>query len=148
VTETMTQTKAQTNAEARGVAGPLGEAAGNDWPARFLKEADTLDIDRLTACFADDIEVRFGNADAIHGKPAARAAFVGFWSTIRGMRHQPETVVRADDLASQQSIVTYTTLDGRDISVPVASHLRRTPEGLLNRLWIFIDLAPLFAPAP
>ena len=132
----------------RTATGPLGPSTDPDWPVRFLTEADTFRIERLAACFADDIEVRFGNAEPIHGKPDAVAAFEGFWRTIAGMRHRGETVVRDGDLATQQSIVTYTTRDGRDISMPVASHMRRTPDGRLNRLWIFIDLAPLFAPAP
>ncbi len=130
----------------RGAANPQ-PADTNDWPARFFTEVDTFSVDRLLACFADDVEVRFGNQDAIHGKAAARAAFDGFYSTIAGMRHEAETVVVSGDLATQQATVIYTRKDGHDVRLPVASHLRRTPEGLINRLWIYLDMAPLFAPA-
>jgi ketosteroid isomerase-like protein len=130
----------------RSAAAPVPVDA-NDWPARFFTEVDTFSVDRLLDCFADDVEVRFGNQDAIHGKEAARAAFTGFYSTIAGMRHEADTVVISGDLATQQATVIYTRQDGRDVRLPVASHLRRTPQGLINRLWIYIDLAPLFAPA-
>jgi ketosteroid isomerase-like protein len=131
---------------ARNTASP--HAAGDhDWPARFFQEVDTFSVDRLLACFADDVEVRFGNQPAIHGKEAARAAFSGFYSTIAGMRHEADTVVIAGDLATQQAKVIYTRKDGQEVPLPVASHLRRTPDGLINRLWIYIDMAPLFASA-
>jgi ketosteroid isomerase-like protein len=130
----------------RSTASPPA-ADTNDWPARFFSEVDSFSVDRLLACFADDVEVRFGNQPALHGKAAARAAFSGFYSTIAGMRHEAETVVISGDLATQQAIVIYTRKDGQDIRLPVASHLRRTPDGLVNRLWIYIDMAPLFAPA-
>jgi ketosteroid isomerase-like protein len=136
----------ETMTAAREGSGPP-TAREADWPERFFTEVDTFSVDRLAACLTDDVEVRFGNQEIIHGKSHAIAAFTGFYSTLAGMRHQAETLVVAGDLATQQAIVTYTRLDGRAVSMPVASHLRRTPEGLINRLWIFIDLAPLFAPA-
>ena len=51
------------------------------------------------------------------------------------------------EAVSQQSIVTYATLDGRDVSLPVSSYLRRSNDGRLDRLWIYIDMAPLFSVA-
>jgi ketosteroid isomerase-like protein len=118
-----------------------------DWPQTFFHDADLFDVADLAAWFADDIEARFGNAPPIHGKPAATEAFRQFFSSIGGMRHTRENVVRDGDTASQQSVVTYKTLDGREVSMPVASYLRRTADGRLDRLWIYIDMAPLFAVA-
>ncbi len=131
----------------RGAANLGVQDEGEDWPAQFFRDVDVFDIDVLAAWLADDVEVRFGNTPPIHGKAAAVQAFAGFWGTIAGMRHARETVVRLDNLATQQSVVTYTTLDGRDVSMPVASHMRRTDSGQLDRLWIYIDMAPLFGVA-
>ena len=63
------------------------------------------------------------------------------------MAHARDAVVKEGDSAAQMSVVTYTRKAGDKVSMPVASHLRRTSEGKLNRLWIFIDMAPLFAAA-
>ena len=122
------------------------EAAFDDWPARFFKDVDTFEVDRLAAWFSDDVEVRFGNAPALHGHAAALEAFTGFYATIRGVSHRRETVVTSGDLATQQSVVTYTRLTAAPVSLPVASHLRRTGSSKIDRLWIFIDMTPLYAP--
>jgi hypothetical protein len=120
---------------------------GEDWAGEFFRDADSFQLERLAAWFADDIEVRFGNAPAITGREAAKQAFSGFWSSIGGMRHAREALVSLGDMAAQMSIVTYTRQDGSAVSMPVASHLRRVAPGKIDRLWIFIDLAPLFEAA-
>jgi ketosteroid isomerase-like protein len=123
---------------------PTVAIEGDDWAADFFRSADSFDIEQLAGWFADDVEVRFGNQPAITGKAAAREAFAGFWSSIGGMRHTRESVVSLGDMAAQASIVTYTRHDGSDVSMPVSSHLRRVAPGKIDRLWIFIDMAPLF----
>jgi ketosteroid isomerase-like protein len=117
---------------------------GDDWAGDFFRSADSFDIEQLVGWFSDDIEVRFGNQPAITGRAAAREAFAGFWSSIGGMRHSREALVSLGDMAAQMSIVTYTRHDGSEVAMPVASHLRRAAPGKIDRLWIFIDMAPLF----
>ena len=123
---------------------PTVAIEGDDWAADFFRCADSFDIEQLVGWFADDVEVRFGNQPAITGKANARAAFAGFWSSIGGMRHSRESLVSLGDMAAQASIVTYTRHDGTEASMPVSSHLRRVGPGKIDRLWIFIDMAPLF----
>ena len=118
---------------------------GDDWVAAFFRDVDTFRIDALAAWLADDVEVRFGNAPPIHGRDAAVEAFTGFFSSIAGIAHRRETVVADGPLATQQSVVTYTRLDGGTVAMPVASHLRRVGGTSIDRLWIYIDMAPLFA---
>ena len=119
--------------------------ADSDWPAAFFRDADSLILENLVSWFADDVDVRFANTPSIVGKAAAEEAFRQFWSTIKGMSHRRETVVMDGDDAAQGSIVTYTRMDGKVVSMPVSSHLSRNAAGKLTRLWIYIDLAPLFA---
>ena len=104
-------------------------------------------VEKLIAWFADTIEVRFGNAPPIHGRTAAEQAFREFFSSLSGMRHRREVLVSSADLAAQMAVVTYTRRDGSEVSMPVASHLRRVGGQKIDRLWIFIDLAPLFGAA-
>jgi ketosteroid isomerase-like protein len=119
----------------------------DDWAADFFRDADSFELPRLAAWFSDDVEVRFGNQSAIQGKSDATEAFRGFWSSISGMRHLRETLVQDGDMAAQFSQVTYARHDGSEVTMPVASHLRRVGEGRIDRLWIVIDMAPLFGAA-
>lgn len=118
-----------------------------DWAADFFRDADSFELPRLVSWFSDDVEVRFGNAPAIQGREAAAEAFRSFWSSIAGMRHIREVCLIDGDLAGQFSQVTYTRHDGSEATMPVASHLRRVGEGKIDRLWIVIDMAPLFGAA-
>lgn len=120
-------------------------AGAEDWAAAFFRDADQLDLPKLINWFGEDIDLRIANMPPIIGREAAEQAFQQFWSTLKGMSHRREQLVVEGDCAFQGSIVTYTRLDGKAASMPVASHLRRRGEGRLNRLWIYIDLAPLFA---
>lgn len=123
--------------------GPRIEEA---WIDLFFQAADALDIEAVLAWFADDVELRFGNMPATIGKPAAQEALSAFWSSIAGMRHARQEVIQNGELAVQVAEVTYVRLDGDEVSVPVASHLRRTTSGRIDRLWVFVDLSPLFSP--
>jgi len=123
-----------------------GPATGvEDWAAAFFRDADMLHLPTLMNWFADDIDLRLANMPPIIGREGAEAAFSQFWATLNGMSHKREQLVSEGDCVFQGSIVTYTRLDGNKVSMPVASHLRLTAGGRLNRLWIYIDLAPLFA---
>ena len=121
--------------------------ADDDWASAFFRDADTLVVETLISWFADTIEVRFGNAPPIHGKAAAEQAFRQFYTSLSGMRHRREVLVSSGDLVAQMAVVTYTRKDGSEVSMPVASHLRRVSGRKIDRLWIFIDMAPLFGAA-
>ena len=120
------------------------KTADDDWTSAFFRDVDTLVVEKLIAWFAETIEVRFGNAPPIHGTTVAEQAFRQFYGSISGMRHRQEVLVSSGDLAVQLAVVTYTRQDGSEVSMPVASHLRRVGSQTIDRLWIFIDMAPLF----
>lgn len=119
----------------------------HDWLADFFNDADKVDIDALADWFAEDVDLRFGNNPPIVGKQAAIATMQEFYGTISAMRHRRDAMFVDGASGTQMSMVTYTDLAGRDVTVPVASYLRRTADGPLDRLWIYIDIAPLFAEA-
>jgi len=125
----------------------MATVLAGDWAADFFRDADSFELARLVGWFSDDVEVRFGNAPAIVGRAAAEEAFRAFWGSIAGMRHKREAVTIDGDLASQFSQVTYVRHDGSETTMPVASHLRRVSEGRIDRLWIVIDMSPLFQAA-
>ena len=119
--------------------------SNDDWAGAFLRDADQLDLPLLMRWFGPDIDLRLANVPPIAGRAAVEATFADFWLGIKGMRHRREQLVTDGDTAFQGSQVTYTRLDGGEVTMPVASHLRRDAAGLLDRLWIYIDLGPLYA---
>jgi len=120
--------------------------APGEWMADFFSDADKLDLPVMMQWFADDIELRIANNPPTVGRQAVEQSFAEFWSALDGMSHQlVELLVSDDDLrAAQMSIVTYTRKDGKAVPLPVASNIHRNSDGKLERLWIYIDINPLF----
>jgi ketosteroid isomerase-like protein len=114
--------------------------------ASLFADIDSMDPDRFAQHLADDVVMRFGNADPVHGRAAVRDAWAGFCEGVSGVRHNvveqwsvaPATIVEAQ--------VTYTRKDGSQVTVPVVTVYRASSE-LIDDYRIFIDLAPLFAEA-
>ena len=119
-----------------------------EWVDAFFRDVDMVQIDKLAAWFADDIDLRFGNNPAISDKETAAHVMGEFFNSIAGMSHKAVAVVSEGDTVAQQAIVTYKRKDGREVPIPVSSYLRRNASGKLDRLWVYIDIAPLYAEAP
>jgi hypothetical protein len=117
----------------------------NEWVSEFFRDVDAFKIEKLEPWFADDVDLRFANNPTINDKQTALQALGGFYSTIAGLRHESQAVIGSGDEMVQSSIVTYTRTDGSLVSLPVATYLRRNAAGKLTRLWIYIDIAPLYA---
>ncbi|MCB2086337.1 MAG: nuclear transport factor 2 family protein [Sphingomonadaceae bacterium] len=122
--------------------GPAAQA--EDWAAAFFNDADKLHLPTLMNWFGEAIDLRLGNNPPITGLDNVHQTFEQFWSTLKGMKHERQQLVVDGDTVFQGSIVTYTRLDDKQVSMPVASHLRRRADGRLDRLWIYIDMSPLF----
>ena len=107
---------------------------------------DAQDIAAFDAMFADDGRLVFGNREPLVGREAMIAANVAFFQLIQGVRHQlrNEWTVEAETIA--ETDVTYTRLDGKEVTVPAVSIWRVDDDGLIVDYRIFIDQAPLFAP--
>jgi len=116
-----------------------------DWSAAFFKDADKKDIDALAPWFGEGITVRFGNNPPIHGREAVTETFRQFFQGIAAMRHDRDTVIVDGDSICSAATVTYTRLDGSQVSMPAASVLHRDAGGKLDKLNIYIDINPLFA---
>jgi hypothetical protein len=117
-----------------------------DWVSAFFQAADQCNADLTAEWFAEHIDMRFANHPPASSRAEAREGLRQFMSNIAGMVHEPQARVMEGDEAVQMATVRYTLPDGREVALPVASHLRRNADKLLDRLWIYIDLAPLFTP--
>jgi ketosteroid isomerase-like protein len=112
----------------------------------LFADIDSMEADRFAAHLADDVTMRFGNAEPVHGRAAVRDTWAGFCETVAGVRH--DIVERWDvgDATIVEADVTYTRPDGSRVTVPVVTIYREAGE-LIDDYRVFIDLAPLTASA-
>jgi ketosteroid isomerase-like protein len=112
--------------------------------SQLFDDIDSMDPDRFAAHLADDVIMRFGNAEPVRGRDAVRDAWAGFCEGIDGVSHSVVEQWASGSGNVVEAQVTYTRKDGGTVTVPVAT-IYRERDGEIADYRIFIDLAPLFA---
>lgn len=119
---------------------------GPQWLRDYFTDVDAMDLEAYIAHHTDDVVVTFGNNPSAEGKEQVRGAIGNFWETIQGLDHRFVDVFEDGDSTVLEEVVTYTRNDGAVVDVPGASLFHRTG-GKVDRLSIYIDLAPVYAGA-
>lgn len=120
----------------------------------YADHVDHKDAAAFAAVFTDDATLRFGNAEPLHGRAAIEEAIAHFFTAFVSLRHVMERVSIDGDAVFLQARVTYTRHDGHVVSVPAMTVFDMGDEDdaagrrLARRCEIYVDLAPLFGPAP
>jgi ketosteroid isomerase-like protein len=112
--------------------------------SQLFSDIDSMEPERFTAHLADDVTMRFGNADPIHGRDAVRDTWASFCEGLEGVSHSVGGQWSSGSGTVVEAEVTYTRKDGSTVTVPVVTIYRENGE-LIDDYRIFIDLAPLFA---
>ena len=107
-------------------------------------DIDRMDAHAFASHLSEDCRLRFGNAEPVAGRSAIEAAIGGFFGTIKGLSHNIVHQWDAGDTTIIESDVTYTRLDDRQVTVPVATIYRHGAE-LIDNYCIYVDLAPVVA---
>ena len=112
----------------------------------FFQKIDTQDLDGLAALLADDARMVFANGDPMVGREAVLAGNIGFFSTIKNLRHRllSEWSVGTDTIAETE--VTYTRLDNKEVSISGVTIWQVDNDDLIIELRIYGDLTPVFEP--
>lgn len=110
----------------------------------MLGAVDARDAADFVRNLAPDGVFRFANADAVQGRAAIETAVLGFFSTFRGSRHQLLRFWADGDALAMQGLVTYTRLDGRELTLPFVNVFVMRGQ-LIAEYLIHIDIAPLYA---
>jgi hypothetical protein len=114
--------------------------------ASLFDDIDSMEPDRFAQHLADDVVMRFGNAEPVEGRAAVREGWAGFCAGLAGVRHDIVEQWSVPPATISEARVTYTRKDGSDVTVPVVTIYRASGD-LIDDYRIFIDLAPLFADA-
>lgn len=115
------------------------------WFKDLFAAIDASDARRFASYLSPDGVFRFANAPPVHGRAAIEAAVAGFFATIRSSRHQLQRVWQDAGSYAVQGTVTYTRLDGRELTVPFVDVFVMRGE-LIAEYLIYIDITPLYAP--
>jgi ketosteroid isomerase-like protein len=96
---------------------------------------------------SDDVRLRLGNAEPVEGKSAFVEAVNGFFASVAGCRHDVINVWSDGDTLIAELDVHYMRLDGGEVSVPCCN-VFRLRDGAVADYRTYIDVAPVYAPAP
>jgi ketosteroid isomerase-like protein len=116
------------------------------WVRRLFAAVDAQDIETFLSFLRDDARFRFGNAPAVTGKDAIRAALAAFFASIRGLRHEIPHIWFPAETVICEGESTYTRTDGTTVTIPFVTVWRMRGDRIQDYR-IYIDMQPLFAPA-
>jgi ketosteroid isomerase-like protein len=116
-----------------------------EWLRPLFSAIDASDADAFCAYLTDDAVFRFGNAAPVQGRAAIEQAVSRFFASIRRSRHQLVRVWPAAGAVALEGVVTYTRLDGTEITLPFADTMVLRG-GRIAEYYIYLDIAPLYAP--
>src|SRR3954454_5607390 len=120
----------------------------------YARAVDRKDADGFADAFTEDAWLRFGNAAPVVGREAIRAAIAHFFTTFAELQHSAAGAWLDGDTLVLEAVVTYKRHDGTVVTVPAVTIFRlardaggEPPRPVADQCRIYVDLAPLYAPA-
>lgn len=114
------------------------------WVRGFYAAVDSFDLNRHMAVLTDDVQMTFGNNPTMVGHDAVRAGIEAFFRTIAGLQHRFRNVWEHGNEAIVEADVDYTRKDGRVVTIPALTVLRRRGN-LIDNIRVYVDHEPLRA---
>jgi ketosteroid isomerase-like protein len=117
-----------------------------DHVRRMFATFDSQDVSGFAAFVTDDVRLRLGNAEPLHGKPAFIEAVTAFLGSVGGFRHEVLNVWSDGDTVIAEFDVHYTRLDGDEVTLPCVNVLRLR-DGSVSEYRSYVDVTPVYAPS-
>jgi ketosteroid isomerase-like protein len=114
-----------------------------EWLESLFSAIDGADATAFGTFLTDDAVFRFGNGPAVHGRAAIEQAVRHFFVSIRCSKHRIGRVWTDAEAIALEGTVTYTRLDGSELTLPFADTLVLRAERIAE-YYIYVDIAPLF----
>ena len=95
--------------------------------------------------FAPEGTFTFGNAPPVVGPEAIASACNQFFGTLSAMHHTIDAIWEPDNSLIAQLKIDYTRKDGRQVTLPCVSIMRRDEAGRIADYCIYMDVNPVFA---
>lgn len=119
--------------------------AGPEFIRDVFARVDTFDPPRFAEIFAPNSTMVFANGDPMVGPAAIEAGVGGFFSTINGLSHRLLREWHEGSTSVAQLETTYDRQDGKQVTIPVVSIIRRRDDGLVEDYRVYFDIAPVYA---
>ena len=107
---------------------------------------ETMDVDAVAALVAPDARFVFANQEPLVGADAIRAGNVAFFATFQRIRHHMVREWTVGAVTIAETDVTYTRLDGKDVTVPAVTIWDVDAADLITDYRVYIDITPVYAP--
>lgn len=107
---------------------------------------DSKNIDALLAYMAPEATQRFAHQEPLRGHEEIRAGNAAFFDAIDSASHEITGLWESDGTVIVRINVTYMRLDGLSVTIPAVTIFRES-DGLIVEYEVFVDTAPIFAPA-
>ena len=116
-----------------------------EFAREVFRRVDGFNPAEFAELFAPDGTLVFANGDPMTGPAAIEAGVAGFFGTIKGIRHEIVSEWHQQGDTVLELAVTYDRLDGKQVTIPVATIWHRCGDGLIDDYRVFFDLAPVYA---
>jgi ketosteroid isomerase-like protein len=116
---------------------------GTEFPVtQILKTVDSKDAQAFSSHLTDDAVFRYGAQEPVKGREAVRDYVAGFFGTVRTLEHQVIDTWQGEGSFVCRGDVTYTKLDGTQVSVPF-TNVYKLEGNLVREYLVYIDPTPL-----
>jgi ketosteroid isomerase-like protein len=109
---------------------------------------DKQDSQGIGALLAPRATFAIGNREPANGRDEIVATQGIFFTLIQELRHELVREWAVGDATIAETKVTYTRLDGREVTVPAVSIWIVDEAGLITDFRVFVDQSPVFTDAP
>jgi ketosteroid isomerase-like protein len=119
----------------------------SDWVHPYYDDVDNMRLAEFVAWHAPDVTVQFANHPRPRGHDPDARSHRPLLGDDRRLKHNISNVWdTGDGTTVVEADIDYTRLDGKVVVTPCVTLLHRVEQGI-DSVRIFVDLAPVFAPA-
>lgn len=107
------------------------------------KALDGKQLEEVLSYLTDDCVFVAGNGEAVIGKENIKQVYEAFFPAVQSTKHDVSDIFEAGDKLVHRGHVTYTRLDGSQLTVPFCD-VFKMKGGLIAEYTIYIDWSELF----
>ena len=111
----------------------------------FFALVDTMDVATISALFAEDAQVAFGNSQPFVGIEQIRTGLSAVFDTIAGLRHDVVNEWSVGDDTIVEFKITYDRKDGQQVTIPCVTIFHVDAAGKIDAYRVYFDVTPIYA---